>query len=306
MNVTDFIAHFFSDERINHVFGVSGANIEDLMSELARINQTKVILAKSEYNAATMALGSYLASKEVGVVLTTSGPGILNTLPVLAEAFASKIPFVLISGIVPEGLEGMGAFQDTSGKGESFNILDMLAPCTSFLFKAHNEQEIPEALYKAFQICRIQKKPAVLLIPKNLFNKEINKEVLKSLIFDEVKFPDTTNAALFCEEFSSADKRPPLVVLGEELIHVKDLTPVLDFIDKSAGMVALTPNAKGLFDHRHPQFLGLTGVMGHDEVNNYLKKTEHVVFIGTGFDLLSRFGMESDLSQKHLLLVKEE
>jgi acetolactate synthase-1/2/3 large subunit len=308
VKVADYISEYLAFRELSHVFGMSGANIEDLYTSIHKKNATTIVLAKNEYNATTMAIGSYLSTRKISVVMTTSGPGVLNTIPVLAEAFSSKIPLVLISGIVPEAMEGMGAFQDTSGLGGTLNILEMLKQCTCYQKKIQDEYSIPEALDKAFEFSMKYKKPGVILIPKNIFDKEI--EIFNS---QAVSIPEKNNdytelssAITFCQQFNIGDKTPPLIILGEELIHLKSTDFIKDFIVRTGAFVAVTPNSKGLFDHRNSQFLGLIGIMGHNEVNDYLNLTDYVILIGVNFDLLNRYGLEELMSSKNLLIVKEE
>jgi acetolactate synthase-1/2/3 large subunit len=281
VKVADYISEYLAFRELSHVFGMSGANIEDLYTSIHKKNATTIVLAKNEYNATTMAIGSYLSTRKISVVMTTSGPGVLNTIPVLAEAFSSKIPLVLISGIVPEAMEGMGAFQDTSGLGGTLNILEMLKQCTCYQKKIQDEYSIPEALDKAFEFSMKYKKPAVILIPKNIFDKEI--EIFNS---QAVSIPEKNNdytelssAITFCQQFNIGDKTPPLIILGEELIHLKSTDFIKDFIVRTGAFVAVTPNSKGLFDHRNSQFLGLIGIMGHNEVNDYLNLTDYVILV---------------------------
>jgi acetolactate synthase-1/2/3 large subunit len=308
MKVADYISEYLAHKEISHVFGMSGANIEDLYAAIHKKNNPMIILAKNEYNASTMAIGSYLSTKKISVVMTTSGPGVLNTIPVLAEAFSSKIPFVLISGVVPEALEGQGAFQDTSGLGGTLNILEILKQCTCFQVKIKDEKNIPEALDNAFYLSLKHKKPAVILIPKNIFNKEITAfnsfEVASQA--DHKVYTELSSAITFCQQISNNITNPPLIILGEELIHLKHIRFIQEFIDKTGSSVALTPNSKSLFDHKNPRFLGLIGIMGHNEVNDYLKKTDYLIFVGVKFDLLNRYGIQELIPAKKLLIINEE
>lgn len=308
MKVADFIAEYLSYKKVTHVFGVSGANIEDLFMSIHKKKDPIIVLAKNEYNAATMAIGYYLATRKITVVMTTSGPGVLNTIPVLAEAYTSKLPMVLIAGAVPETIEGLGAFQDTSGTGGSINILEMIKQVTCLQIKIKDEQSIPRSIEKAFAFAYLHKRPAVILIPKNIFNKEIDSSIFN--MFDSILASnlctDLSQAMNFCYDFSNFGKHPPLVILGEDLIHQKNIDFIKSFILKTGSFVALTPNSKGLFDNRHPRYLGLIGIMGHNFVNDYLEKTEHLILVGVNFDLLNRTGIHELMSSKKILIIKEE
>lgn len=307
MNVSTYISHFLAERESTHVFGMSGANIEDLYQSIEQLKKTKIILAKNEYNAATMAIGSYISTKKISVVLTTSGPGVLNTLPVLAEAFTCSIPLVLISGLIPSQFEGLGGFQDTSGKNGTFDILEITKHCSMFQTKIQDANEIPNALELAFESSLKNKRPSIIYIPKEIFKKEItNTKVTIATSHEDQKNITEINTAIgFCKELNDEKMNPPLIVLGEELIHLKNNAQVLNLIKKSGAGVAICPNAKGLYDHQDPQFLGMIGIMGHDEVNNYLDNTKHVILIGSNFDMLNRFGLENLLESKNILIIKE-
>ncbi|MFA6238220.1 MAG: thiamine pyrophosphate-binding protein [Bacteriovorax sp.] len=308
MKAADYISQFLEQKNVSNAFGMSGANIEDLFSAIQKKNKTEIILAKNEYNAATMAMGSYLATQKPSVVLTTSGPGVLNTIPVLVESFSSQIPFVLISGLVPTQLEGMGAFQDTSGLGGTVDICQMIRHCTCFNIKIKNANEIPAALEKAYSLSLKYKKPSAILIPKDIFTNRITEFTISKERFAEKNTCplELINAINFCRQFSRNIHTPPLIILGEELLHLESIERIKEFVKKSCAGVALTACSKGLFDHKDPQFLGLAGIMGHNEVNDYLEHTEHVILVGTRMDLLTRFGMEKAFASKHILIIKEE
>jgi acetolactate synthase-1/2/3 large subunit len=288
MLVKTWIAQYLSKLKSEYIFGVSGANIEDLFSEISVQKKLRIILAKNEYNACTMAIGHYLASKEVAFVLTTSGAGVMNTLPILAEGFTSQIPFILISGAVPQSFEGQGAFQDTSGQGDSFDLSQVLSPVTARMWSVKHQEQVENALIGAYNVSRETKKPVAIIIPKNIFTEKINPKNFQT---------QNRSKSITPEEIKA---QRPLIVLGEELVHYKKLDSLHDLIEKLDAKVATTPVAKGIYNHFSPRFLGLTGIMGHDQVLNYLKQTQDVILIGTKWDALSRFGLEEELKLKKI------
>ncbi len=307
MLVKDYISHYFEASDIRHVFGVSGANIEDLFSSLAHDKKVSIVLAKNEYNAGMMAIGSYLSSKIVTPVLTTSGAGICNVIPILAECYSSRLPFVVISGTVPLNLEGLGAFQDTSGVGDSFDLSQVLAPCTEEVFKVRDASEVPLVIRQAFSKANKSKRPTVVLIPKNIFNMEVSEFLVQDSLVIEKEIIKETPIETFDEvkEFISHilinKNQSPLIILGEELIHQKDLRNIHLFAKNLNAKIAVTPVAKGLYDHWDEDFLGLTGVMGHDAVNAHLEKCQDLILIGTQMDMLSRFSLEKHFETKRIL-----
>lgn len=299
MIVKDLIVKFIEANHIKQVYGVSGANIEDVFAALTHSVVAKPVLAKTEYQAALMAMGSYLATKKPHVVLTTSGAGILNTLPVLAEAFSSRIPFVLITGLVPQALQGKGGFQDTSGQNGTLSLEALLESTTGFVKTVNSGSEMIPTLLQAFALAQKSKKPAVVLVPKNIFSEHSESSHTEILQWSK---PAVNEFVLDSEikNYLRKTKRP-LVILGEELVHCEKRELLKQLVNKLDAKVAAVPCAKGFFDHRDARFLGLTGMMGHVAVLQYLQQTDDVFLIGTRMDFLSRTGLEASLLEKKII-----
>jgi acetolactate synthase-1/2/3 large subunit len=300
MLVKEFISQFLNKNKCSLVFGMSGANIEDLFNEIQK-SKIKIVLAKNEYNATMMAVGHYHKMKKPTFVLTTSGAGVLNTIPAVAEAYSSEVPLFLIAGQTHTFLEGSGGFQDTSGKNGSLDISVLLGACTAKTIKLEKPDDISKVMHELFLCCLVEQKPVALLIPKDFFNAEIfnlncqfiesNKPLLASTETKEslAKFVDKAKGIL--------------LVLGEELETEQQKNKILNFADKIKAKIAVVPVLKGFIDHNNRLFAGITGVMGHESVDQYIEEVDSVIFLGAKFDFLSSFGHQEQLQNKHILAI---
>jgi acetolactate synthase-1/2/3 large subunit len=79
--VVDHIVERLAAVGVDHIFGVDGANIEDLYDAAHFQPEITAVLAKHEFSAATMADGYSRSGAGLGVVAATSGGGALNLLP---------------------------------------------------------------------------------------------------------------------------------------------------------------------------------------------------------------------------------
>lgn len=74
VRLVDYLARELAKAGVRHVFGVGGANIEDLYDALhATGDAIRTVVAKHEFSAATMADGHARATGRLGVVAATSG-----------------------------------------------------------------------------------------------------------------------------------------------------------------------------------------------------------------------------------------
>src|SRR5512143_1440547 len=71
--VVDHIVEHLAAIGVSHIFGVDGANIEDLYDAAHFQPDVTAVLAKHEFSAATMADGYSRSGAGLGVVAATSG-----------------------------------------------------------------------------------------------------------------------------------------------------------------------------------------------------------------------------------------
>src|SRR6516162_6139920 len=95
------------DHGVRHVFGYPGGQLTPLYDALARDGHIRHILARDEQAAAFMADGFARATGRPGVCLAICGPGVNNAVTPLATAFTDSIPFLLISGQIPQAGRGL-------------------------------------------------------------------------------------------------------------------------------------------------------------------------------------------------------
>ena len=305
MKVVNYIGKFFVENNIDCVFGVSGANIEDLFFHLITETDVKVVIVKNEYNAIMMAAGYYLKHKKIAAVLTTSGAGIMNAIPALCETYSSLFPMFVIAGQPPQSFEGKGAFQDTSGVNGSINLQNILSECTLETIKVSGiENELPSIMTSLYHKSLMYKRPVAILVNKDSFEKvleepkiELESETkctkLKDYKIDEIR------------ELLSGDE-DKVIVLGEELIHQYNKLEILRFATEVNAKIVVVPIARGLIDSRDGRFLGMIGVMGHDKALNALESSKHIIFLGVKFDLLTRLGSNILNPGRKMIFIGEE
>ena len=114
--VVDHIVGHLAALGVDHVFGVDGANIEDLYDAAHFRPEISAVLAKHEFSAATMADGYSRSGAGLGVVAATSGGGALNLVAGLAESLASRVPVLALVGQPATSMDGRGASRTPVGE----------------------------------------------------------------------------------------------------------------------------------------------------------------------------------------------
>src|ERR1700681_1550267 len=147
--VVDYIVKYLAANGIDYIFGVDGANIEDLYDAAFFRDDVTAVLAKHEFSAATMADGYSRSGAGLGVVAATSGGGALNLIPGLGESLASRVPVLALVGQPATTMDGRGSFQDTSGRNGSLNAEALFSAVSTFCRRGMRSEDIGSALPEA-------------------------------------------------------------------------------------------------------------------------------------------------------------
>src|SRR5712672_1149296 len=165
--VVDHIVKYLAASGVDYIFGVDGANIEDLYDAAFFRDDITAVLAKHEFSAATMADGYSRSGRGLGVVAATSGGAARNLVPGRGESLASRVPVLALVGQPATTMDGRGSFQDTSGRNGSLNAEALFSAVSVFCRRVLTPADIISALPDAIAAARTGG-PAVLLLPKDI------------------------------------------------------------------------------------------------------------------------------------------
>ncbi|GAB3212099.1 thiamine pyrophosphate-binding protein [Nocardia tengchongensis] len=293
--VADQLVKAVSALGVRHLFGVGGANIEDLYdAAFEHRNLITAVVAKHEFGAATMADGYARSTAGLGVVCATSGGGAVNLVAGLAESFASRVPVLALIGQPPTALEGQGAFQDSSGQAGAFDAVALYRPISHYCARVEAPADLPAHLTRAVTAAR-RGGPAVLLLPKDIQQAD--------LVAPEFTPP----APAYRREIESLWRVLHIVrgarALGKIVIIAGDQVARDDARDELARFAArldaaigVAPDAKDVYHHADPGFCGVSGSMGHQELLDALHGAALCLLIGTRMPVTARAGMEGALA----------
>ena len=107
--VVDHIVGHLAAIGVDYIFGVDGANIEDLYDAAFFQSDITAVLAKHEFSAATMADGYSRSGGGLGVVAANSGVSALNLVAGLGESFTSRVPVLALVGQPETTMDGRGS-----------------------------------------------------------------------------------------------------------------------------------------------------------------------------------------------------
>src|SRR4051812_27906304 len=296
--VVDHIVGYLAATGVEYIFGVDGANIEDLYDAAHFNDDITAVLAKHEFSAATMADGLSRSGAGLGVVAATSGGGCLNTVAGLGEALASRVPVLALIGQPPTSLDGRGAFQDTSGRNGALDGEALFSAVSVFCRRILAPEDIATALPEAIAAAN-RGGPAVLLLPKDIqqssldLTNSINGRSNGSAGVAALGDPQAIARAL-----RHADG-PITIIAGEQVARDDARAELAQLRSMLRARIATVPDAKdvaGTPGLGSSSALGVTGVMGHPAVATAVAGSALCLVVGTQLSVTARAGLDDVLA----------
>lgn len=242
---------------VDLVFGIPGTHNLELYRGINR-SPIRHVVTRHEQGATYAADGYARATGRVGVVITTSGPGLTNALTGMANAYADSVPLLVVSPGVPTGLER----QD---HGILHEAKDQRAAADNLVARSvrpGTPRQAVDAVHEAFSRWRTERpRPVHLEVPLDVLEQPWTGDV--------AAWPAPHPAGLAPEQVESiADllcaARPVFIAGGGAVDAADDVTALAEAVDAP---VLTTTLGKGVIDESHPLSAGpFYGARGSEQL----------------------------------------
>jgi acetolactate synthase-1/2/3 large subunit len=217
--------------------------------------------------------------KRNGVFAAQAGPGIENAFPGIAQAYSENVPLLVVSGGLPLAKQYVRP---------TFRAADVYRPVTKWSALAHNVQELPDLMRRAYHAMRSGKGGPVLIeMPDAIAEAEFEGTLDYQPMPVQRAAPDP-EAIKKAAEMLLAAKNPLLwagqgvhyAEAGDQLAALAELLP--------APVVATNPGKSAIPDS-HPLALGGATRSRSKVYADFLKKADVLMAIGSSLTI-TNFG----------------
>ena len=263
---------------VSTIFGLPGGAILPAYDPLYD-SPIRHILARHEQGAGHMAEGYAQSTGELGVVITTSGPGATNLVTPLMNALMDSTPLLAITGQVASTAIGNDAFQEAFTTG-------ITMPATKHNYLLTSASEISQTLIEARYIATTGRPGPVLVdIPKDVLNEKA--EWIEPGITDMPGYRPTTtpNPKSISQAVSLIkEAKKPVLYVGGGIINSKSNKELFELATSTKIPVVTTLMGRGVFPDGHELSLGMPGMHGNYTSTTSIQKSDLLIAIGVRFD----------------------
>lgn len=268
MKLSDYIVTFLQKKGIRHFFGYQGTMIAHLVDSIERNPETENHSSYNEQGAAFAACGYAQAKEECACAYATSGPGAINLLSGVADAYYDSLPVIFLTGQLNtyeySGIKGLRqqGFQET-------DIVAMAKPITKYAVQIRNPEDIVEELNKAYHIATTGRRGPVLIdLPMNIQRSEVENPVY-DMTFED-KHTDAAAAQQAADTILEAleQAKRPVIMLGHGVDSSFSQQKLIRFAQKRQIPIITSVLAKSVLGYDHPLNFGcIGGAYGHRYAN---------------------------------------
>lgn len=304
ITVSELIVKYLQRLGIDTIFGMPGAHILPVYDRLYD-SGIQSVLVKHEQGAAFMAGGYARASGRISACITTAGPGATNLVTGIANAYADKLPVLVITGETSTHIFGKGGLQESSGEGGSIDQLALFKGITRYNRIIERTDYLAQALNRASKIL-LSPNPGPVLLS---FPFNVQSEMVEEAILDEIvttRHPRRLNGAshstaAIAEALLAA--RHPIIVAGHGCIRSR-AQPLVSQLSEALGIpVTSSLKAKGVIDEQSPLSLGSLGVTSSGHAYKYLVDyADLILFLGASFNERTSYLWEKTLLGNRTLI----
>ena len=282
MKLSDYVVAFLQKKGIRHFFGYQGTMIAHLVDSIERNPDTENHSSYNEQGAAFAACGYAQAKEECACAYATSGPGAVNLLSGVADAYYDSLPVIFLTGQLNtyeySGIKGLRqqGFQET-------DIVAMAKPITKYAVQIRNAEDIVTELNKAYHIATTGRRGPVLIdLPMNIQRGEVENPVYDMEFEEDVcgvgmeEEVETASAHILhgtdeavraiCDELEQAKR--PVIMLGHGVDSAVSQQKLIRFARSRQIPIITSVLAKSVLAYDDPQNFGcIGGAYGHRYAN---------------------------------------
>lgn len=282
MRVSDFIADFMVKQGVDLIFTITGAGNVRLIESACQAG-IRYVCPHHEQAGVMSSLARLRVGGRPAVTVVTGGPGAVNTLSGVADAFLDSLPCIVIAG--QEKAEFMDPANRLRGKGvQGLDMVGVMGPVTKYAACVSRPADVRRVMERAFhEAFSGRPGPVWIEIPQDVQWAQVDPEALEgfeALPRVEPAKVDMTAAANATLELLRHSQRP-LLWVGHGIRLAKAEASFRRLLNTLGVPALVSWQAADLVPDDHPLYVGRAGTYGQRWANLALQNCDLLIALGT-------------------------
>lgn len=282
-SVADYLLDRLAGCGVGHLFGVPGDYNLQFLDHVIEHPSIRWVGCANELNAAYAADG-YARVAGAGALLTTFGVGELSAINGIAGSYAEYVPVLHVVGAPCRGAQRRGELMHhTLGDGDFQHFYRMQQAVTT-ASAVLDEQNACYEIDRVLRAMLTERRPGYLMLPADVAKQPATPP--NDILIVPLSEPESSVAEAF--RYYARERlldSPRVALLADFLAQRFGLQPVLQrWMAETPMAHATLLMGKGLFDERHPAFVGTYSAgASSDYVRQAIEDADTIICVGTQF-----------------------
>ena len=284
IKISNYIADFFVQRGVEHVFTVTGGGAMHLNDAFGHNKDLACIYNHHEQACSIAAEGYARLTGKVATVCVTSGPGGTNAITGVLGGWQDSIPMFVVSGQVKRETTTWSTNIPLRQLGDQeFQIIDCVNNMTKYAVMVTDPKMIRYHLEKAWYLCNNGRKgPVWIDVPLDIQSAIVDTDDL--IAYDctedkqEVVVYDKNQTSKVIEKIQQAKK--PVILVGTAIRLADAYEELIRVVEKLEIPVVTAWNAHDLLPEDVPYYCGRPGTVGLRGGNYVIQNSDLLVVLG--------------------------
>ena len=278
-------------EGVKYVFGIIGVSFLDIADAFNDAPDIKFISTRHEQGAACMASAYARMSGEPGVCMATGGPGSVNLVGGIYNAYMAHAPVIAISGHA-----GMDA--QYRQYGQELDNTAIFSSITKLAMTVPKVERIPDLMRHCFRVAMSGKKgPVIIDFPSDIMrNASIDMVPQSPEVYRPVLHEPGDPATIRSAAQAIQQARRPLIIAGGGVTDSGAEDEVVALAELLQAPMVTSYRRNDAIPNDHNLYVGPFGTRGAPETSDLSAQADVIIGIGTrlfGFSNLMERGSVS-------------
>ena len=278
MKVSDFFVGRLHAWGVRRIYGYPGDGINGVLGALQRAQSIEFIQVRHEEMAAFMAVAHAKFTGEIGVCLSTGGPGATHLITGLYDAKLDHVPVLAICGQAEATVRGASYQQE-------LNLDRMFADVACFVQEASAPAQVRHLIDRAMRIAIARNGVSAIILPKDIQDSDYQEPKVahgftRSGGYSRPKImPEAADIEKAARVLNAGRKVAILVGAGAR----GAAREILETAELLGAGVAKALLGKDVLPDDLPFVTGAIGLLGTEPSWNLMQQCDTLLMIGTGF-----------------------
>ena len=279
MNAGDFLVERLKEWGVRRIYGYSGDGIDGVIGSIQRDGGIEFIQPRHEEMGAFMAVGHAKFSGELGVCLSTGGPGATHLITGLYDAKLDHMPVLAICGQAEATVRG-GSYQ------QELNLDRMFADVAEFVQEVTSPAQLRHVVDRAIRIAIARRGVSVVILPKDVQEQKYESPARAHGFTRSgagyarpAVIPKAADLERAAEILNAGNK--VAILIGAGAIQAAD--EVIAVAETLGAGVAKALLGKAALPDDLPFVTGCIGLLGTRPSSDMMNGCDTLLMVGTGF-----------------------